>query len=104
MDITEFRKDFLEQVKARASAGSNFTHAEFVNVCAEYLTDAEEITDFEVCYHRGTGSRNRSLAVDAFAQDEVDGSVRLVVADYSGAAEPPTVTSTSARTIFGRLI
>ena len=67
MELQEFRETFLDQVRARASAEANFTHAEFVDVCAELLGDAEEIADFESCYYRGTGSRNRSLSVDGFA-------------------------------------
>lgn len=73
MELTEFRAEFLDQVRARASAGANFTHAEFVEVCAELLGNAEEIADFEACYFRGTGSRNRSLGVDGYALDDLTG-------------------------------
>ena len=55
MDVTEYRQDFLDQVRARASADANFTRAEFVEICAEHLSDAEELADFEACYHRGKG-------------------------------------------------
>jgi len=104
MDLTEFRAEFLDQVRARASAGANFTHAEFVDVCAGLLGDAEEIADFEACYFRGTGSRNRSLGVDGFAIDDLDGSIRLVIAEYGGEPEPSTVTQTTARASFSRLL
>jgi hypothetical protein len=59
MELNEFREEFLDQVRARASAGEDFTRASFVEVCAEFLGDAEELADFEACYYRGTGSRNR---------------------------------------------
>ena len=104
MEPQEFRETFLDQVRARASAGANFTHAEFVDVCAELLGDAEEIADFESCYYRGTGSRNRSLSVDGFAVDDLDGSMRLVIAEYGGDAEPTTLTQTNAKTCFSRLL
>ena len=97
MDVTEYRQDFLDQVRARASADANFTRAEFVEICAEHLSDAEELADFEACYHRGKGSSNRLMEVDGFAQDEVDGSVRLVLAEYGGGTEPTTLTQTTAR-------
>ena len=71
--------------------GENFTRASFVEVCAEFLGDAEELADFEACYYRGTGSRNRSLGVDGFAMDDLDGSARLVIAEYGGEAEPTTL-------------
>ena len=104
MDLSEFRSEFLDQVRARASAGENFTRASFVDVCAEYLGDAEEIADFEACYYRGSGSRNRSLGVDGFAMDDLDGSARLVIAEYGGEAEPITLTQTAAKACFSRLL
>ncbi len=104
MDLNEYRQDFLDQVRARASAGSNFTHAEFVDICGELLSDAEELSDFEVCHYRGVGSRNRALGVDGFAQDEVDGSIRLIIAEYGGQPEPVTITQTQAKALFSKLL
>jgi len=104
MDPNEFRQEFLDQVRARASAGENFTHAEFVEVCADLLGDAEELADFEACYYRGTGSRNRSLGVDGFALDDLDGSIRLVIGEYEGDAAPTTITQTTAKACFSRLL
>jgi hypothetical protein len=103
MDLIEYRNDFLEQVRARASAQANFSHAEFVEYCAELLSDAEELSDFESCHHRGTGARNRSLAVDGFAPDDVDGSLRLVIANFDGGPVPSTLTQTQAKSLFGKL-
>ena len=104
MNLAEYRAEFLEDLNAQASAASNFTHSMFVEVCAELLSDAEELSDFEPCYYRGSGSRNRSLAVDGFAQDSVDGSLRLVVADFSGDAELQTLNQSQAKTMFARLV
>jgi hypothetical protein len=104
MQVIEYRQDFVEQVKVRASAASNFTYAEFVDLCAELLGDAEEVSDFEACYFRGTGTRNRALGVDGFAEDDVDGSLRLVIAEYGGEEEPSTLTQTQAKACFSRLL
>src|SRR5215471_7469436 len=100
MELSDYRQEFLDQVRARASAGANFTHAEFVEICAEQLSDAEELADFEACYYRGTGYRNRSLGVDGFAQDETDGSLRIFIAEYGGGSEPATLTQTQAKACF----
>ena len=56
----------------------------FVEVCAELLGDAEELSDFEPCYYGGSGSRNRSLSVDGFAQDSVDSSSCVSLSQISG--------------------
>ena len=103
MQLDEYRKEFLEDIRARASVAANFTHNEFVEVSSELLSQAEELSDFESCYFRGSGSRNRSLAVDGFAQDDVDGSMRLVVASYSGSEELQTTNQLQAKAQFGKL-
>jgi AIPR protein len=103
MQLDEYRKEFLEDIRARASSAANFTHTEFVEVCAELLSDAEEISDFQSCYFRGSGSRNKSLAVDGFSQDDVDGSLRLIVADFSGSEDLQSLNQSQARALFGKL-
>ena len=103
MLLHEYRQEFLADLQARASVAANFTHNEFVEVCSELLGDAEELSDFEACYYRGTGYRGKALAIDGLAQDDVDGSIRLVVASFSGAEEIETITQTHAKTSFNRL-
>jgi hypothetical protein len=104
MQLDDYRKEFLEEIRARASVAENFTHTEFVDVCADLLSEAEELSDFESCFFRGSGSRNKSLAVDGFAQDSVDGSLRLVIADYSGSEEMQNLNQTQAKAMFGKLV
>ena len=103
MLLDEYRKEFLADLRARASVAANFTHNVFVDVCAELLSDAEELSDFEACYFRGTGSRNRAIAIDGLAQDDVDGSIRLVIASFSGEEDIETITQQQAKTSFSRL-
>lgn len=102
-DLDEFRAELQARVRVRASADSNFTHSAFAELCGQLLEDAEELSDFEACYYRGKGARNRNLAVDGFAFDDVDKSMRLIVAAYSGEASSKTLTRTDAKGIFGAL-
>lgn len=102
-DLDEFRAEMQARVRVRASADSNFTHSAFAELCGQLLEDAEELSDFEACYYRAKGARNRNLAVDGYAFDEVDKSVRLVVATYSGESCAATLTRTDAKGIFGSL-
>jgi hypothetical protein len=103
MELDDFRRDLLSQTAAWAAADLNFQHSAFVDVAIRYLEEAGEVSDFESCYFRGTGSRRRTLAVDGFAFDEADGSVRLFLAEPTFAEELPTLTHTEARATFGRL-
>jgi hypothetical protein len=72
-------------------------------VAAELLQDAGEISNFESCYFRGTGHRRRALAVDGFAFDDADDSLRLVVAEPSLETDAPMLGLPDARAVFGRL-
>ena len=103
MDLDEFRKDFLNEAAAWAASDLNFRHSSFVEVAIRHLEEAGEVADFEPCYYRGTGSRRRALAVDGYAFDEADGSLRLFLADPSMAETAPTLTQTEARALFGKL-
>lgn len=46
MDAQEFRKDFLENVKAEAAATGEGSCAAFVDSMAQYLIEAEVLPDF----------------------------------------------------------
>lgn len=103
METLEFRKDFLEQIAAQAVADGNFRQSAFVEYGLQMLQQAEEVADYEHSYYRGTGSKKRSLGVDAYSFDEADGSVRLFLADFGGDVEPGTLTQTDAKSLFSKL-
>jgi hypothetical protein len=103
METGDFRKEFLEQIAAQAVSDGNFRHSAFVEYGIQLLQDAEEVSDFESCYYRGTGSRNKALAIDGFAFDDADGSVRLFVAEFGGGDQAETLTQTQAKALFSRL-
>jgi hypothetical protein len=102
MELDDYRKDLIEEVKVAAQESRNFEASAFVDVGTRLLADAGELTDFETCHFRGTGSRRRHLAVDGFAFDDADGSVRVVVADWDGKNSAMTLTHSDAKAILGR--
>jgi hypothetical protein len=103
LTLSEFRKDFIERARATAETEKTFLREAFATVAASALEEAEELSDFNLSYFKGPGSRNRILMVDGYAVDEVDGSVKLLVVDFRGNDEPDTLTQTEATTLFGRL-
>lgn len=102
--LEEFRAELLARVRVRASASENFTVSAFAEECGQLLEDAEEISDFMLCYYHGRGSRNRNLAIDGYAFDDADGSVRLVVASFSGEGSAATITRSDVRPLFNALV
>lgn len=104
MDLNEFRDYLLSEVDVWAAADRDFRHTSFVNVVADMLADAGEVSDFEPCYYRGVGKRRRAVEVDGFAFDDADGSARLFLADPSPVGvEVETFGQTEANVLFGRL-
>jgi hypothetical protein len=103
MELDQFRKDLIETVKAIAASESTYTESAFIEHTARLLADAEEVADFEPCYFRGTGSRNRAIRVDGYCEDDIDGTLSLVLADFRGSDEVPSLTATEANALFSRL-
>lgn len=103
MDLDEFREYLHTEVSVWAAADKNFLHFSFVDVVVPYLEDAGEVSDFEACYYRGKGARNRSVAVDGFAFDDADDSLRLFIAAPSLTDAPTTLGMVDARVQFGQL-
>lgn len=87
MDVQEFRKDFLEDVKADAVITGEGSTASFVSAFACYLQEADFLPDFNACFFDGVGKRNRKLRVDGYAYDELDKTMSLVIADYNNCDE-----------------
>ena len=102
MHYLDFRKDYLEGVKAVAAADNLGTPEAFVQVSCEHLVGGEIFDDFNISYYSGQ-ARRRRYKVDAYTYDEYDNSVSLIIAEYSGEEEISTLTQTEAQTLFGRL-
>ena len=101
MDFLDFRKDFLEGVKAASVATGEGSCACFVENVASYLVDNEILPDFTPCYFLGEYGRKK-YRVDGYAFDEFDGTMNLIVADYSGIDDDRTLTMTAANQIISR--
>lgn len=103
MDAQEFRKDFLEDIKADALATGEGSCASFVSSFARYLQEAEYLLDFTSSYFEGTGKQNRKLRVDGYTYDEFDRTMSLIVADYD-ISDDRTLAKTQAGQLQNRLI
>jgi hypothetical protein len=103
MDAQEFRKDFIEGVKAEAAATGEGSSASFVSAFAQYLQEAEFLMDFTAAYFEGTGKHNRKLRVDGYAYDEFDKTMSLVIADYDASDGERVLTRTQAGQLRERL-
>ena len=87
MDAQEFRKDFLENVKAEAAATGEGSCAAFVDSMAQYLVEAEVLPDFTPAFYTSTTSKRKIYRVDGYVFDEFDYTMNLIIADYDGVEE-----------------
>lgn len=101
MDVQEFRKDFLENVKAEAAAMGEGSCAAFVEDMAQYLVDAEVLPDFNPSFYTNTAGRKK-YRIDGYALDEFDFTMNLIIADYDG-IEERSLTKSAANIDFSRL-
>lgn len=102
MEMIDFRKDYLENVKMFAAADDAGTASTFVKTILEDLQDSNVVSDFEECFSVGKYGR-KNFRVDAYSFDEYDYSMSLFIADFEGEDEVSTLTLTEANTLFERL-
>lgn len=102
MDAQEFRKDFIEDIKAEATATGEGSCATFVSNMANYLINAEVISDFSPSFYIGTGKNGKRYRIDGYVFDEFDSTMNLVIADYEE-AENRTLTRTAVNQLISKL-
>ena len=104
MDAQEFKKDFLEEIKADALATGEGSCASFVTLFANYLQEADYLLDFTASYFEGTGKQNRKIRVDGYAYDEFDKTMYLIIADNDGIDDERVLARTQATQLQNRLM
>lgn len=103
MEIEDFRREVLSNIRAAADAGREFTRTCFVTEAGRRLEEAEELQDFETCHFEGSGKRNRRIGVDGYAWDECDNSLSLVIADFADTEDMESFGRTEVDKGFGML-
>ena len=103
MDSAEFKKDFLESIKTAAAVTGEGSCAAFVDNIAQYLIDAEVLSDFNPSFYTGRLGRNR-YRVDGYVFDEFDNTMNLIIANFDGNDMERRLTNTAANHDFGELI
>lgn len=102
MDLSDFRKDYLENVKAVAAVDNIGTAEAFVQTTCDNLVAGDIFDDYEISYYNDIVKRKR-LRVDAYSYDDYDKSMSIVIADFWGASENVHLTQTDAKSLFGKL-
>ena len=106
MTDQEYRTDLLASAASRAEVHACGIREAFITEVLERLREAGEIPDTDPCPEALLGQRGRKLEIDAWSEDEADGSLHLFVVIFDGSLESPTnLTLTDARELgFNRLL
>lgn len=103
MDSAEFKKDFIESIKTAAAVTGEGSCASFVDNMAQYLIDAEALSDFTPSFYKGKNGRS-NYRVDGYSYDEFDNTMNLIIADFDGNDLERRLTGTAANKNFGLLM
>lgn len=103
MNASEFKKDFLDGVKAASVTTGEGSCACFVENVASYLVDYELLPDYVPCYLPGEYKRKK-FRVDGYALDEFDSTMNLIIADYDGIETDRTLTMSLANQLISRAL
>ncbi len=96
-DIESFRRQYIENIKADASAAGASPSEWFLVAASKDMSAFDVCPEAEPCAYSGTGRHNKSIAVHGFAYTDGDGGLNdrtlsLFVCDFSGEDEPPRMT------------
>ena len=102
MELNQFAEEFRQEVLSQCDGEdlSHFREDKFTEVMIDYLKQANEVDDGEVCYHkhdsRGEKLNGFSLSGDGECLD-------LFVCHFSGAVPPENIPNAEVKTQFKRL-
>jgi hypothetical protein len=100
MNLEDYFADFNSAVAATAQAESNFTFGAFLDVVAERLAEAQEVSDLIPEHFSGVGSNNRTIRLDGLVVDEADGSLVVLIGEHRLGAELTRLTTSDAQRLF----
>ena len=101
MEIGEFRKQFMEQLRFDAEHEGSAPEAQFISRALELLEDIGDVSDPMPMSIEMKGRRGRIMSFDAYAYDEADGALVMIASDFVNEIDNiPTLTNTRIDELF----
>jgi hypothetical protein len=98
--LSTFREEWMGSIQADVQASGESASAMFAEDVAARLTDAEEFADFQHCRFEGSAWGRGPMRVEGHAFDDTDGTLALMVTDFSGADDIEHLAIDEARACF----
>lgn len=103
MDIEEYRLDFLNTLRSDADLNGNDVDDQFLQFSLGLLEDMGWLMNpypFPCNMH---GSKNHSLAFDAYAYDDADSSIVLLISEFHNTRDKVTLTRTRIDELYNKM-
>lgn len=104
MDIKEYAKDFLNDLRTDAIISNTDTADEFYQQSLDILGENGEFDDPNIFYFGKSGKRNRFMQIDGYCFDETDKSLNLIIFDFEDSFEPSTLTNSQIDLLYKRML
>lgn len=105
MDIEEYRKQFIDEIRFEAEHEGTDPESMFIEKTLNELEEIGELNDPIPMSVEMRGSRNRLLAFDAYAYDEADGALVLIASDFTNQRDvAPTLTNTRIEELYTHMV
>lgn len=91
MDLNQFAEEIKQEVLSQCSdeEEGDFRENKFTEIMIDYLKEANEIDDGDICYHKSHG-----MKLNGFNYSEDGEAIDLLVCSYSGTAPPVSISKT----------
>lgn len=103
MDIDEYRIDFLENLRNEADLDGNDVDDQFLQSSLALLEDMGWLMDPYPFPCNMRGSKNHALAFDAYAYDDADNSIVLLISEFHNTREKVTLTKTRIDELYNKM-
>ena len=105
MEIEEFRKQFIDELRFNAEHEGTEPETQFIEKTLNDLEEIGELNDPIPMSVEMRGARNRILAFDAYAYDEADGALVLIASDFTNQRDTaPTLTNTRIEELYDHML
>lgn len=104
MDIENYRRDFVEQIRINAQAYGVTPDEEFVRESVERLETMDELVDPVISYFGQRGPMNKRMVLDGYSIDPSDRSLILFQSDFRNTTEKETLIRTDLEDKYGQMM
>ena len=102
MELSEYREEFLNQLREDAKIYENPNQIQFVEEAIDLLEKHEEVID-AIPYFCNLKCGNHNDGFHAYAYSEADSSIVLVITDFVDSNEPGNLTNGDIKTLYNKM-